>query len=288
MRKILLQSSIPTIIILVIGGLILNHNEFFTKYKSSTFNEVMTPIFTLVSSVMYFLTLIHLKNSNKIIEEQNIFISVKDRLENLRKTLKDKKFHSLSYSRDEKIKELCERTNILQFYDVYTYLLLRFHTFHIEQTKKDRNEFLPLLESKLYIKDKLPEELRMIMDYTRFVISEIEREFEIVDTTLKSIKQYQFNDYQNFELDSIVNDIYSNLDHTISHYTTKDSLGLPLTYILVYKDKEFKFDSKQIPNFYPGDSFKPILDDNYRIKSLLDNYKSYINRNKKLKKTFRI
>ena len=117
--KIFKNISIPIIIILglSIATFLLIRANFFSDYKTSTFNEVLTPIATIIAFLIYYATLIEMQNTNKkSIQFQNISF-VKERMDNLKYRLESQKI-SIIPKFQEKFK-LDKEYNLVSFFNAY-------------------------------------------------------------------------------------------------------------------------------------------------------------------------
>ncbi|MBN9314104.1 MAG: hypothetical protein BGO40_07100 [Chryseobacterium sp. 39-10] len=117
--KVLTNLSIPSIIILGLSTAVflLNKAHFFSDFKTSTLNEVLTPIATIIAFIIYYATLIEMQKTNKkSIQFQNISF-VKERMENLKYRLESQKI-SIIPKFQEKFK-LDAEYNLVHFFKAY-------------------------------------------------------------------------------------------------------------------------------------------------------------------------
>lgn len=279
MRRIIKQSLIPSVVILLIGLFLLIKNNFFTEYNGSVFNNIMTPVFTIISIIIYFLTLVELKKSYDLSEVQHVFISTKKRLESIRQDLFGKKFNFLDLNNNEESNVLFNSSNSIEFYRVYNHILQSFHNIYIEERKKkkDSSPYFREIDSTYHITgEEIPFELLNVMNKCQLLFYQLEKDFNTVDILLTTIMKYEFNVYQDYELRTILNEIFNNLDYLFKVHEEKSFM---FSYVIKYKNKEFELQENQIPGYYPDSSFKPMLSMQYKLQSIYENYKRFVKKN---------
>ena len=102
---------------LLIAFILLLKNDFFCDLKSSTFNEVITPIATIIAAAIYFVTLLEIRKGNSF-GQYNIF---KSEIEKLK--VRFEKNNPLKYEftigMSKEVIEKINTFNILNFYELY-------------------------------------------------------------------------------------------------------------------------------------------------------------------------
>ena len=169
----------PILIIILIGVIIslilLNKANFFSDYNFQNFNNITTPIATILAFVIYYATLIEIRNSNlKNINFQKINL-FKERIENLRLRLENSEIKT-PIRFQNKI-EHHQNFNLISFYKVYTVI-------HEEMIKSIKNEEQNIEEYSMFFFG-ICFEFNLHTEYISKLIKEIQNsEFENLEKTI--------------------------------------------------------------------------------------------------------
>lgn len=201
----------PTLIVILIGVFIsiflLYKANFFKDFNFQNFNNIITPIATILAFVIYYATLIEIRNSNnKNINFQKINL-FKERIENLRIRLEDSEI-KIPIQFQNKI-ENSQKFNLVSFYKVYKLV-------HEEMIKSIKNGEQNILE------------------YSSFFFG-ISFEYKLhFDHISKLIKEIKNSDFENLEK-TILNEM---LIKILNDYLYVNAVGKSLAISFKYVDEK--------------------------------------------------
>lgn len=199
-----------TLILIIIGLLfsswLLFKNDFFCTYNVSTFNNIVTPIATILAFVIYYATLVEIKNSNnKNIGFQKITL-FKERIENLKYRLENTHVN-IPINFKESLK-LTDNYNLTSFLSAYKEI-------HKEMRMKIENGETDIIDYSMFFFG-LCFDFKLHFDHIQSLLEEIEEsEFDKLEkTTLKETLVKMLNDY--LYVNAIGKDMYINFEYTDS------------------------------------------------------------------------
>lgn len=188
-RKIYIANYVLIIILIgiLLSGLLLFKNDFFSAYDVSTFNNIVTPIATILAFVIYYATLVEIRNSNNRhigFQKINLF---KERMENLRARLESTKI-DIPIRFKESL-ELSDNYNLISFFPAYREI-------HKEMRSKIENGEIDIMEYSMFFFG-LCFDFKLHFDHIQSLIEEIkESEFDKLEaSTLNESLTKMLNDY---------------------------------------------------------------------------------------------
>ena len=118
-KKISWIIVISILIVIVTLGI----NNFFCTWKSSIFNEIMTPISTIAASIIYFYSLKETRKTNEIIIENRNYEIIKNDVEETYRKLKKGNFFTIEEFKNPMINELKNSSNCIEFGHLFNELI---------------------------------------------------------------------------------------------------------------------------------------------------------------------
>ena len=176
-KKIITENSILIIILISVAILLilLNKANFFSNYNFQNFNNITTPIATILAFVIYYATLIEIRNSNRKntnFQKINLF---KERIENLRLKLENSEI-KIPEQFQNKIDNY-QNFNLISFYKVYKVV-------HDEMVKSIKNKEKNIDEYSMFFFG-ICFEFNFHTEYISKLIKEIQNsEFEDLEKTI--------------------------------------------------------------------------------------------------------
>lgn len=236
------------ILILIIVGLLFSiwllfKKDFFCTYNVSIFNNIVTPIATILAFVIYYATLIEIKNSNnKNIAFQKITL-FKERIENLKERLENTQV-SIPIDFKESLK-LTDNYNLTSFFSAYKEI-------HNEMRIKIENGETDIMNYSMFFYS-LCFDFNLHFDHIQSLLEEIEEsEFDKLEkSTLKETLVKMLNDY--LLVNAIAKDMCFNFEYTDSKNNSIKVSGYDSPFFSIPKNElttVFKYmDFDRIYNF---------------------------------------
>ena len=199
-----------TLILILIGlsfsTWLLFKNEFFCTYDVSTFNNIVTPIATILAFVIYYATLVEIKNSNNKnigFHKINLF---KERIENLKTRLENTQIE-IPLNFQESL-DLKDKYNLTSFFSA-------FKEIHREMREKIEDGETEISDYSMFF-FSLCFDFKLHFDHIESLLEEIqESDFDKLEkSTLTESLVKMLNDY--LYVNAVGKDMFINFEYSDS------------------------------------------------------------------------
>lgn len=235
------------ILITIICGLTIFYlweRNFFCDFEPTTFNNILTPIATIIAALIYFFSLKELARTNKINKNSDYYNILNYRIGELENAIKERKFFRPSIQ-NEQLAGKFNKSNPLEFQEIYFEL---YHELANFLRGREEIKFYDVLNVK-----KNPPEIRLQLEFFIELKLKIVSELSPVYELLEKIDS---SDFDQFQRNALVTQVKEKL--------LKDYLGLFVLYDF-YPKKEvsflgqkFEIGYNEIPIKDPNDNEKII------------------------------
>lgn len=229
MKKIVqnFKLAIAGIITICVVYFLLDKNKFFCDYSAGTFNNVITPLVTIIAAFVYYFTLVEIKRTNSLANGNAHFSLLKEKLNSEQLRLQSIPLQISTHD--------CISTP-LSFYSMF----IEHYDKLVKEFEIYGDHIIPELEAKHVFPDKIEKylsKLRMTLIELKYILKPIESLVIEIDSSEISEEQ------KNYMYDKI-----SNLLKDYKAFISDRNLG-NIAILISYHGQIRQFKYLEIPHF---------------------------------------